>query len=224
MDETLPQPPLPLDLDTNGDGAFTISDLKLWFVEVYFVPGDWLLWFVNARLPGVAAFLEVGADDYGGLLSAVLSGGAWLIGIIAVLIAYRGIRSLDELITVRIERAYREALRRARTGLNLLRYRLRGRRTRASKPGPIEVKDGLELSELEHALLVAHSQVEPPYALALSDAANAIGRGRHETQGLLERLAKLRLLDRSTGGAEDGESAYMLSRSGRALMLSGHRA
>jgi DNA-binding MarR family transcriptional regulator len=218
MDEIKPPSWSPLALDANGDGAFTISDLKLWFAEAFFAPGDWSIWLVSARLPGVARFLEVGPDDYGGLLSGFLSGCAWFAVILGVLIGLHGLRVFDDLVTTRIARAYDEARRRSRIALQLIKYRLRSRAA-AAAPEAIDVAAGPELDPLELALLAAHAELEPPYALALSEAAGAIGRGRHETQRVLERLVKIKLLDRSTGGAEDGESAHMLSQTGRAFML-----
>lgn len=218
MDET-PLPPFsPFTLDLNGDGLFTISDLKLWFGEAFYLPGDWLIWLVATHWPVVAQFLEIGVADYGSLLSAFVSAGAWIALVIAVRMLILSLRAVDHALTAGLTRVAETVRRRVRIALALARYRL-SRRSASASQSSIDVTAGPELEPLECELLAAHAEIEAPYALTLSDAARAAGRGRHETQRVTEKLAKLGLLERATGGAEDGESAYRLSQAGRAWLL-----
>ncbi|NIW23675.1 MAG: hypothetical protein GWN29_03470, partial [Gammaproteobacteria bacterium] len=84
MDETSTTPWPPLIRDINADGQFTLSDVWLWIVQLYFVPGDAVLWVLLTYTPGLATFLELGPGSYHGLFTAMVSGGIWLVAIVIV--------------------------------------------------------------------------------------------------------------------------------------------
>jgi len=217
MAASLPAHPAPLELDANADGAFTISDLVPWLERVYFLPGDWLIWLLLRRAAGIASFLEIGTSDYGSLLAGFLSACVWFVLLIAALLAYHWVNAVDDLLTRSLRDACGLLLRRARVWLQLAKHRLSQGRSR--KPAPqVDLSMEFDLSELEFRALVAVSAVVPPYALCVSDVAEAVGEDRRHTRALLEKLKGLGLLNRSIGGA-DGEDAYQASQSGRAFVV-----
>jgi len=59
--------------DMNSNGNVTISDVWLWCKWLYFYPGDWLLGLMIHKFPQYANFLKLSYDDYGGVLSGVIS-------------------------------------------------------------------------------------------------------------------------------------------------------
>lgn len=216
MDEA--QPPEPsFALDANADGSFTISDILPWLAQAYFLPGDWLIWLAVTRAPFIADFLEVSTGDYGGLLSGFLSGGVWLATFIGILLICHSVRVVDAVLTTRLRNAYDFLLRRIRVTTQLMKHRLTrgfsGRRVEQ-----IEFSEELDLDATELRTLAAYAGVEPPYALGVSEVATQIRSSKRDTQALLEKLTKLQLLRRATGTA-DGEHAYLLSPSGRALLV-----
>ena len=211
----VPKPSLAA-VDIGSDGHFTLSDLPAWLYEAYFLPGDWLLWTIASYLPGVASFLEIGATGYGGVLSGFVSTCAWLLLLISGSIAYQSIRAADQAMTRGLVDFCADVGRRGRIAVALLRTRMRGRQQ--APPATIEVVEDLELSREELNALQLHGELQPGYALAVSDVAAALDARAHHARVLLERLQKLGLLVTTVGGS-DGESAYTLTRAGRALLI-----
>jgi hypothetical protein len=213
--EVVPKPSLAV-ADAGGDALFTLSDLPAWLYAAYFLPGDWLLWAISSRLPSVASFLEIGAADYGGVLSGFISTCAWLLLLVSGSIAYQFVRDADRAMTRGIAELCADVGRRARIAAALLRTRMR--RRRRAPPEKIEVAEDLELSRDELKALQLYGELQPGYALAVSDVAAALQARSHQVQRLLERLKQLGLLGSTVGGLE-GESAYTLTRAGRALLI-----
>ena len=63
--------------DTNQRGAVTISDVWLWFKWLFFNPGDMFIQSFIKDYPRIAQFFEFTYDDYGGVLSGMVSVVAW---------------------------------------------------------------------------------------------------------------------------------------------------
>jgi hypothetical protein len=213
--EVVPKPSVAVG-DAGGDALFTLSDLPAWLYAAYFLPGDWLLWTMSSQLPSVARFLEVGAGDYGGVLSGFISTCAWVLLLVSGSIAYQSVRDADRAMTRGIADLCADIGRRARIAAALLRMRMRKRKP--ATPEKIEVAEDLEVSRDELKTLQLYGELEPGYALAVSDVAAALHARSHEVRRLLERLAHLGLLGSTVGGLE-GESAYTLTRAGRALLI-----
>ena len=57
--------------DMNGDGRESIRDLLLYFHWAFFYPGDWIIQYLTDTSFG--RYWELSSNDYGGLLSALLS-------------------------------------------------------------------------------------------------------------------------------------------------------
>ncbi|BCO32038.1 hypothetical protein TspCOW1_21410 [Thiohalobacter sp. COW1] len=64
--------------DMNHDGAITISDVDNWAEWIFFYPGDWLIKYLTNDMNAVARFFEISYNDYGGLLSGIISSVCWL--------------------------------------------------------------------------------------------------------------------------------------------------
>ena len=117
----------PLVADVNGDGQFTISDVGSWLAQVFFLPGDWLIWTISVYMPAVAGLLEVGDADYGGVVSGLVSACAWFVLLTSLMIAYDFVRVVDLATTRRIRIIYAELRRRVRVASVLIASRLRKR-------------------------------------------------------------------------------------------------
>jgi hypothetical protein len=65
-------------VDMNFDGLITFSDVWTWFKWLFFYPGDLILLTVITVFPELAQVFELGPDNYGGRLSGLISGVAWI--------------------------------------------------------------------------------------------------------------------------------------------------
>jgi hypothetical protein len=65
----------------------------LWLKWLYFYPGDFILGALSALAPEVGKFFEFSPEIYGGVLSGVISGVAW---IAAVLLAVAALAALTD--------------------------------------------------------------------------------------------------------------------------------
>lgn len=99
MDEDRANPLELPGLDITGDGAFTLGDVEAWALYLLFLPGDAAIAALVEHVPGLARFLELGANDYGGTLSICLSIVAWLILLIVIGLVWNAIRNLDRALT-----------------------------------------------------------------------------------------------------------------------------
>lgn len=215
--EGMTRPPV-ARVDRDGNGQFTIGEAGSWLQEVFFLPGDWLIWMLATYVPAAAKFLEIGAGDYRGVLSGFLSALAWLALIVVGGVTWAALRDLDRTLTDRIERSYAETLRRLRVARALLAYRFRRAKAASASEAVVEFADEIDLAPDELRVLRLHGQVGPGYALSISEIAASLKLQRHEVRKLVIRLKQLQLLDSTVGGSE-GESAYRLTRAGRAFLM-----
>lgn len=65
-------------IDTDGDGAYTTSDLGRWLEYIFFAPGDALVWLA-AKIPAISAYLQLSPDWYGGRPAGVASFAVWFV-------------------------------------------------------------------------------------------------------------------------------------------------
>jgi hypothetical protein len=211
-----PIPPSLPPLDANGDRATTLADAGPWLLQVYFLPGDGVLWLVAAYLPSLAQFFGFGATpNYGGLWSGLISAFVWLALFVMGIIACGAVRDFDRRVTRWFSTGCRAALRRARIALAVLRSKpWRRERARAST---VELAEDLVLTDEELRLLRAHFNLAPGYALHASDGAHQLKLRASQARALLEKLVSLGLLSRTLGG--DGEEAYTLSAAGRGYLV-----
>jgi DNA-binding MarR family transcriptional regulator len=200
--------PIPTPANPFSAAALSLFD---WF----FLPGDWLIYFVASRAPWAAEPLGLGAADYGGTLSAAVSGLAWLALALAAIAAAGAVRRLDERLTRSIAAAVDEVRRRVRMALAFARYR-RQRRAERIEPS-FEVGELPELRSDELRVLALHARLAPGFALTADDVAEELDRRTHEIGAVLERLQKLGLV-RATVGGLDGETAYTLTAAGRGVL------
>ncbi len=223
MDEHSTTPWRPLTRDMNVDGQFTLSDVWLWIVHLYFLPGDAVLWLLLTYTPGLATFLELGPSSYQGLFTAMVAGTIWLVALVFVGVAYGFVRNLDQALTALVVRYYREWRRRFRVVRTWTVCQLRGVKLRLPfwrhEAAPELDLGELALSELEHEVLRSTALLAPGYVCTSSDIAGSLDIRRNEAGRLLERLRSLQLLE--TGfSASDNERGYRLSQPGRLFVMS----
>jgi hypothetical protein len=210
--ESIPTPPNPFVADA---GSFVLPSLAEWF----FLPGDWLIYFLASRAPALAGALDVGPADYGGTLAGFLAWIFWVGAPIASIAGAAAVRRFDENATRRIAYAAAELRRRVRMTIAMARYR-RGRRLVRHEPS-FDVEELPSLRRDELLVLGLHLKLAPGFALTADDVAEDLDRRGHEIRAVLERLQKLRLLQATVGGL-DGETAYTLTAAGRAVLRLHH--
>lgn len=209
-----------LGADANGDTRVTIADAPAWLVALFFFPGDAALYAMMRYTPALANFLEIGSQDYGGLLSGFISVCAWLAAFVLCAILLQKLRDADRRATAGASALTQGVARRLRIAHALLRQRLRARASgRDDTRGDlVSYSTEVDLSPLELRALALHAKLAPGYALSVSDAARGLGLRLRETEDLLAKLKSHGLLSRALG-AGDGESAYTLAAPGRALLV-----
>ena len=204
-------------LDANSDGQFTFADVfeRLW--TLFFLPGDVFLYVLFAHAAPLARWLELSPADYGGLVSAFLSAGAWFVALTITSITYQYVRDVDRRLTSATWRVLATAQVRARIRYALLRQRWRAWfAARQPAMQATEVRE-VELSAPELRVLQLHAGLAPGYTLSVSEVAQALRARVYATHELLSGLKELGLLNRALGGIDD-ETSYSLSAAGRALL------
>jgi hypothetical protein len=63
--------------DMNSDGVFTMSDIVEILMQLFFLPGDSLLFLILNYLPKVKELLELSYDDYHGMFAGIVSFIVW---------------------------------------------------------------------------------------------------------------------------------------------------
>ena len=197
-----------------ADGALAIPSFEQWF----YLPGDWLIYLLVSRVPAVAELLGVGTADYGGAFAGLLAWLLWVAFAIALIAAAATVRRFDRAVTRGILDGVAELKRRFRMAMVFARYR---RQRRAKRTEPTFEGEEPSLSRDEVRALELHARLAPGFALAVSDVAEELDARVYEVRSVLERLQRLKLLQSTVGGL-DGETAYTLTSSGRALLRLRH--
>ena len=203
-----------LTFDANGDGNFSPADVfeRLW--TLFFLPGDLFLYALLTYAAPLARWLEISRADYGGLVSAFLSAGAWFVAFTVASITYYYVRDLDRRLSTATWRLIANARLRARIRFALLRQRWRAAHQPAKQA--TEVRE-VELSAPELRVLQLHAGLAAGYTLSASEVAHALRARVYAAQELLSGLKELGLLNRAMGGIDD-ETSYTLSAAGKALL------
>lgn len=210
--DTIPTPWYPFVVDVNGDQQFTVSDVFMWLKEVFFLPGDWLIYSVATRMPETARFLELGAADYGHNLSLLVSGVFWFALFILVIIVWRCFRAADDALTRGIRRAGSDTARRTRMAVAAFRAKMRG--GAEALPYQLEFSSDVELSAQEAKLLRAHLENGKPEGLEPQELASILGMRVARTERLQKKLVQMGLIER-----RGSQKACGLTASGSAYLL-----
>ncbi len=72
-------------LDVNYDGHITISDVLSWFMWLFFLPGDMVVYFTLKHAESLATFLEMSEASYSNVGSGVMSFVFWFFLIASIL-------------------------------------------------------------------------------------------------------------------------------------------
>jgi hypothetical protein len=75
--------------DVNYDGSLTSRDVWLCIKWLFFYPGDIFIYLLVNVTPGLAHFLEISYNNYGGILSGTVSFAVWFI-VIMILYSVMG--------------------------------------------------------------------------------------------------------------------------------------
>ena len=94
--------PWHFQLDINGDGIFTVTDVFKSTGRLFFLPGDSLIYFTINEAPRVARFLELGRDSFHGILSGIISLIAWVLFLVIVLLIREAITRAWEKLSRRL--------------------------------------------------------------------------------------------------------------------------
>lgn len=74
--------------DPNFDGLLTIADIGKWITQLFFLPGDSIIYFLIVEVPELARFLEINRLSFRGFISGVISFLVWT-SFIGMLLALR---------------------------------------------------------------------------------------------------------------------------------------
>jgi hypothetical protein len=209
--EPITTPPNPF---ITADGQLAIPS----FEEVFFLPGDWLIYLLTSRLPAVADILGLSPADYGGTPAGFISWTSWVLFAIGAIALTAAVRRFDRALTAGLIDAVAELKRRVRMSIAFVRYR---RRPRAERHEPTLDAVEATLSRNEVRALALHAKLAPGFALAISDVVEELDVRAHEIRAVLERLQQLKLLQSTIGGL-DGDTAYTLTAAGRAFLRMHH--
>ena len=227
---TTDRPENPLDrwplaqwtLDANGDGRFTTDDAFAILAALFFLPGDLVLFAISRYAAPLARWLDVGAGDYRGVTSGVLSACAWLAAFTVVSIAYHYLLDVDRRVTGATRQLVGTATLRMRIAHALLRQRWRAWLAARRPAKPVEPVREVELSATELRVLQVLAGLAAGYTLSISEVAQALRARTHDTQKLLYGLNELGLLNRALGGIDD-ETSYTWGAAGKALLAARRR-
>jgi hypothetical protein len=210
--EPIPFPPNPFIVD----GAPAIPSFEQWF----FLPGDWVLYWLASRAPVLAEAFGIGPGDYGGTLAGLIAWTSWIVFAIALIAATSTIRRFDRAMTGGFVGFAAELRRRVHMAIVLARYRRAQRGAHRQEPDLV-LGEEPSLNAFEVRVLELHATLMPGFALSISDVAADLETRSYEARGALERLRQLGLLQSTVGGL-DGETAYTLTTTGRALLRMRH--
>jgi DNA-binding MarR family transcriptional regulator len=206
-----------LTLDANGDGQLTTADLAAHAHDLFFLPGDSLIFWLVTYVPPVARLLGVGTADYGGVAAGFFSACAWFIVFMIGSIAYHFVLDVDRRVTSATRQLYSSVVLRIRIARALLRQRCRALLAALKRERRTVVVPEVQLSQGQLRVLQLHSTLPPGYSFTVSEVARAIGARNATTQQLLTALTDLGLLCRALGGSDD-ETSYSLTAAGKALL------
>jgi hypothetical protein len=196
------------------DGAIAIPSFEEWF----YLPGDWLIYWLSSRVPPLAELLGVGPADYGGAFAGLLSWLLWIAFAIALIAAAATVRRFDRAVTSGLVDGVAELKRRIRMAVAFARYR---RQRKVVRKEPTFDGEEPSLSRDEERALELHARLAPGFALAVNVVAEELDVRDYEVRSVVERLQRLTLLQSTVGGL-DGETAYTLTSAGRALLRLRH--
>jgi hypothetical protein len=212
--DAIPSPIARLALEPPG----TTADLIGLLSNLFFLPGDLLLWALAAHASPLAHFLGIGPRDYGGVLSGFISSCAWIAAFISAAIAWQAVVDFDRRVTSATKRLFASATLRLRIARTLARQRIRAWLAARAPATPVEIASDIGLSTGQLQALRLHAKLPPGYALTTREVAEATGARLRMTQDLLDGLHRLGLLQPTFGG-EDDERAYVLTKAGKALLV-----
>lgn len=200
----------------------SLHQLWSWLSHGFFVPGDWILAFLLARTPELAAQLGVEADASGGWSSGWLSAVTWLAALLLLRAGYQAIRdllrSLFGLLRGRVlAAAHRVRMFRRRVGFPIRKI---AASLRARRSGFEE----FEIDDLQIAIMHEQMKLAPGHVITAVDIAHDLGVRPLRAQQALDSLKKLHLVEVSFG-TTDGYPGYLLTRPGQVFLAAcGHRA
>ena len=108
--EPIAAPPNPFVAET---GSLVIPS----FEEVFFLPGDWLIYLLSSRAAPIADMLGISPADYGGTFAGFIAWFSWILLAIVAIAATSSVRRFDRALTGRIIYAGSELRRRWRMAL-----------------------------------------------------------------------------------------------------------
>lgn len=193
--------------------GFELSNIGPLLAEIFFMPGDWIIWLLAAYLPNQAQSLEIGPADYGSLASGIVSGTAWLMVLALALIAAHFIRKAYEAVFYEGLHIVNRSKTRIRTSIDTVKYRNQVAQV-SSKPKEAEIStDAQDLTLAELKLLRAHLSGQHFAQMKLEDLAAALSIKANEVAKMVGRLKDMGLLE-----ASKRHGGYALTAAGDAYL------
>jgi DNA-binding MarR family transcriptional regulator len=205
-------------LDINQDGRFSLGDIWAWAVQLLFLPGDAAIAALVTYLPKLAAFLELGPDDYGGTLSVAVSVAIWLVVLILAGLVANFIRNFDQALTTYIAIRYNDGKR----GIRIFRRRFTSwigylRQQRRARERGVIVGE-LDLERFDSTVLRCFADSGEVNILAAADVANRLKVSLRQVQSALRRLTEYHLVERAFG-TDEGRDGHHITRAGQIYLI-----
>ena len=181
----------------NEDASFWVrigSDTGSRLVEILILPGNAFVYALVTYAPGIAGFLELSKDDYGGTVSISVAALVWFSAIFIAGTALTKLNELDRRMTARIAAFYHEFLRLIRI---LKRRLVTSFAFRSSAPQSDRenlVVDTIDLVGAETSVLRCLSNIDDGAVLTIDEIAAKLDRPRREIKSIMQRLIELELI------------------------------
>ena len=207
-----------LAADQNGDGQFTIGDIGPWLMQLLLLPGDGLLSMIIHHTPGVAGFLELGPDDYGGTLAIVLAVLFWLAALILGGMLLNAVHSIDRSLTAWLRGQYSTCLRMVRASARRARIMLASIFVRRRDDGLDFVVDDISLDRVETSVLRCLTQIDDGAVMTPAQLAARLQRPGRELKQVVARLTELELIAAASDSLTDSKG-YRIAPTGQMYLL-----
>ena len=180
-----------LGADVNGDGRFTVSDVGSWALDVLILPGNLFVYVLINHAPRIAAFLELGSEDYGGVVAIWAAILIWLATIIVAGSLLGAIRDFDRKLTSWLLGRWAELGRQ----LRILKRRIAALLYRRREAPDQLVAETVDLANVETAVLRCLSCIDDGDVLTADEIAAQLERPARELKPVLRRLVELGLIE-----------------------------
>jgi hypothetical protein len=187
-------------------------------MQVLLLPGDLALNLLMRHAPALAAFFELGSDDYRGTVSLVFSVLFWLAVVGTIGVTLNVVRNADRWLTAWLGGHLREGRRLIRVGLRMIHSRIGQLRRRSRERHEVPLVAELRLDSFDSAVLRCFGAVGDLHVLAADEVAQSLRTSMRRVESALGRLRNHRLVEPAFG-TDRGRDTHQITRAGQIYLL-----